>query len=680
MDQKKSIIISCLLCALTIIVSVGILLIRNRGAMPASTPAVSCAQLEISVDFPAGKQHISIWQNQEGIFYFFLPSGAEMYRIDFCNLGADTTLWLDYNIFTSKNPTINTIEYSKMYEMELNLSQENHDKDRGQVVFLKSDGLPSLFIDTVSGNMDMIHSDKEVKEEASVCLIDASGRSAYSATLEYIRSRGNSTFLAEKKPYQIKLKNDASLLDMPSAKKWLLLANAYDDTLIKNELVFRFTEKYTTVPSIQGKYVDLYLNGEYVGNYYLCEKIEIGENRLNISDLETGTEQVNSRKAYETAEPYVSGDGRIKATSGLENPVDITGGYLLEHIDWNDYEQTENAFMTDGGHCYAIKSPNPATVEQAQYIHDLFNEMELAIAQEDGIHPETGKHFSEYLDIDSWTSKYLVEELFHDPEAIARSMFFYKDSDKVDPHIFSGPMWDYDGALGGGGIATMALFSVYDPYQVGNLGVYAQQLMQHQDVRQQVYDKFEQYALPYVEYLASADIYNLSQEVQPSAEMNRIRWPIMSGYYSDAAAERDRLLHFLQQKTDFLRECWLEDNDYCAVTFLDYYGNVYARYNIKRGEYLNTAPTISSFTDIFSGWYTADGDIIFDSRLPILQDITYESRWIPMDILLTNGLNISGMDVSQIDAEALQSMVDLIQELQKEATATELESDMEDGS
>lgn len=671
MDQRKSIIISCLLSAFIIVVAVGILFIINRDAIPVSTPAASCAQLEIRVDFPAGEQHIHIWQNQEGLFYFFLPSGAENYKIDFCNLGADSTLQLDHNTFTSKNPTINSIEYSKIYDMELNIPHTDQDLERGQVVFLKSDGIPSLFIDTVSGTMDMVHSDKDIKEEASICLIDADGTGAYSSALEYIRARGNSTFYVEKKPYQIKLKNDASLLDMPSAKKWILLANAYDDTLIKNELVFRFTEKYTNVPSIQGKYVDLYLNGEYVGNYYLCEKIEIGENRLNITDLEAGTEQVNFQKNYENAELYVSDDGKIKATSGLANPADITGGYLLEHLELPEYEQAENAFMTDGGHCYAIKSPNPATVEQAEYICNLFNELELAIAQEDGIHPRTGKHFSEYLDIDSWTSKYLVEECFHDPEAIARSMFFYKDSDSVDPHIFSGPMWDYDGALGGGGVATMVQFPVYDPYQIGYLGVYAQQLMQHQDVQQLVYDKFEQYALPYVEYLASADIYNLSLAIQSSAEMNRMRWPLKSGYYSDSTAERDRMINFLEQKAEFLRECWLEDNDYCTVTFLDYYGNVYARYNIKRGEYMDTAPVISSFSDIFSGWYTVDGGIIFDSRLPILQDVTYEPRWIPVDIILANGINTSGMDVSQIDAEALQSMVDIIREMQREAASAE---------
>lgn len=262
-----------------------------------------------------------------GAFYFFLPSGAGDYRIDFCNLGTDSTLQLDSDIYTSDNSTIYSLEYSKSYEMELHTSQEGQPVERGQVIFLKSEGLPSLFIDTASGNMEAVHSDKEIKEEASVWLIDAEGDREYSGKIEYIKSRGNSTFNAEKKPYQIKLLKNASLPGMPSAEKWILLANAFDDTLIRNEIVFRFADRYSVFPSIRGEFVDLYLNGEYAGDHYLCEKIEVGENRLNITDLEEKTEQVNFQKSYENAVLYVSDDGKIKAASGLQNPEDITGGY-----------------------------------------------------------------------------------------------------------------------------------------------------------------------------------------------------------------------------------------------------------------------------------------------------------------------------------------------------------------
>lgn len=442
--------------------------------------------------------------------------------------------------------------------------------------------------------------------------------------------------------------------------------------MIRNELVFRYAEKYTTVKSIQGRYVDLYLNGSYAGNYYLCEKIEVGENRVNIRDLEKETEQVNFRKSYENAELYVSEDGKIKATAGLTNPQDITGGYLLEHIMGGEYNVATNAFMTDGGHCYAVISPDPATVEQVQYICGLFNDMEKALSQEDGIHPETGKHFSEYLDIDSWTSKYLVEEVFHDADATARSMFFYKNADSADPLIYSGLMWDYDATFGAGGGAPQ---HVYGAGQVSELGIYVREMMSHQEVREQVYDKFEQIVLPYVTYLVRADIYQLSNEIQASTQMNDIRWPQRHGHFLDDRAERDWLVSYLERQVTFLREYWLEEQDYCTVTFLNYYGEICERYQVKRGGYLEAAPVVpDAYTVVFNGWHSMEDGHRFDSRLPILQDVTYESWWIPVEIILQNGFNLTGVDAAQVDVDMLQAMVDQLRELQAEENVSGADS------
>ena len=208
-----------------------------------------------------------------------------------------------------------------------------------------------------------------------MCLVDSSGNQCYIGEMEYIKTRGNSTWIYDKKAYQVKLEREVSLLDMPSARKWILLANTLDDTLMKNAIVNRYAERYTTVPSVQGRYVDLYINGDYRGNYYLCEKIEVSRTRLNLTDLEAATEAVNPDARYEEASLYISEDGRIKAVQGLNNPADITGGYLLEHIPPWEFEESDNAFRTIRGQCYDIISPSPATVEQAEYICGVFDEI-----------------------------------------------------------------------------------------------------------------------------------------------------------------------------------------------------------------------------------------------------------------------------------------------------------------
>lgn len=674
MTQKKSVVISCLLCMLAVAAAVGVIFVMNRQSPPVGAPATSYGMLEISICFPAGEQKVRIWQAEDGMYYFFLPSGADDFELHFCNLATDSSLILGSDILTPSNPIINDLEYSKEYGMELRMSSGSQSLGQEQLIFLRSEGIPSLFIDTASGSMDMLHADKEVKEAASMRLFGADGGLEYSDALEYIKARGNTTFMAEKKPYQIKLPKSNQLLGLPAAEKWILLSNPYDDTLIKNEMVFRFAETYTKVRSIKGCYVDLYLNGNYAGNYYLCEKIEVGENRVDIRDLEKETEQINSSRDYENAELYISEDGKIKATAGLNNPQDITGGYLLEHLGTAAYASMENSFVTNGGHYYAIISPDPATVEQAHYICNLFNEMEEALAQADGIHPETGKHFSEYLNVDSWTSKYLMEEVFHDADAVARSMFFYKDSDSVDPLIYSGPMWDYDATFGNQGFAPQ---HVYGARQVAELGIYVREMMGHQEVREQVYHKFEEYVLPYVRYLARADVYRFSTAIQASARMNRVRWPYEYGYFSDDWAERDWLISFLEQKASFLQEYWLEERDYCTVTFLDYDGGIYKRYQIKRGEYLEAVPVISSYVAVFAGWNAVDGGQPFDSMRPILQDVTYESRWIPVELILQNGFAIADMDVSQVETDTLQAMVDQIRELQGAGENSKTEGERE---
>lgn len=667
MSQRKSTVISCLMC-IAVMTAVGILLLAvGIKKNSVEEPADSYAMLELNIHFPAGEQNINIWQSAEGIYYFFLPSGSEKYKAFFHNLSDESCLRLDSALFKSTDSIVDDIEFNKTYEMELQLSKESQPLEPVRVIFMKSEGLPVLFIDTASGDINTIHADKEMREGANAFLIGTDGNREFSGDIEYITARGNSTFIeVEKKSYQIKLYKDNSILDMPKAKKWLLLANAIDDTRIKNELVFRFAEAYTEVPTVQGRYVDLYLNGNYAGNYYLCEKVELGENRLDITDLEKKTATVNFENQYQNAVLYVSDDGRIKATAGLENPEDISGGYLLEHIPADQYDLCDNAFMTAGGHCYAIVSPNPATVEQAEYICNYFNEMETAIMQADGIHPVTGKHFSEYLDVDSWTSKYMMEEVFHDPDASYASMFFYKDADSLDPHIFSGPMWDYDRAMGVYGSPNRTLD---DAWQVGEFGIYVQEMMQHQAVKDQVVEKFSRYMVPYAENLMRADVYKLSESIDASVQMDKIRWTTVRGYYSDYEASCEYLSRFLEKKVQYLQDVWLGGEKYYTLTFLGYGGDTHICYTVRRGECLGFEPAIATYVAVFNGWYDVDSGMVFDPRLPVLQDKTYESRWIGMDLLLLNGLG--GADVSQADPDTLRNLADQLQKMQSEKTDSE---------
>lgn len=619
MSRRRNVGISGLICVLCIVCcTVLILLQKESNRIAYVEEAVSYESLSVFVDFPGETKAVNIWQDSEtGLYYFFLPSSGDNYELTFGNLGKNSTLRLGEDTYDSQDVLKEALEYGKVYEMELTVAGSPLEVQ--QLIFMKSENLPSLFVETASGSVDNIHESEEVREAAAIALFGADGMQEYSGNIEYIKCRGNSSFYYfEKKPYQIKLTKESPLLGMPGAKKWILLANGIDSTLIKNELVFRFAEKYTTVPSIRGEYVDLYMNGNYVGNYYLCEKVEVDENRLNIK-----------------------------------------GGYLVEHTVYED-PMPENCFRTDMGHYYVIVSPENPTEEQMADIQRQFNEMENAIQQEDGLHPVTGRHFSEYIDIDSWASKYVMEEVFHDPDSAELSMFFYKNADSIDTRIFSGPMWDYDRALGSYGYND---FSQDAPEQVGKCGIYVEEMMKHEEVRRLVYEKFREYVVPYVEYLVSADVHELYQKIGASAEMNQIRWPAIYGYYTDKDARKDYLIAFLKKKVDYLEDVWLDEKA-CQVNFLDYEGDLFESYTVNRGECLGVEPVITTWRGIFNGWVSVEDGIPFDARLPIYSDVTYQAEWIELDAILQNGLDIAEVDVSKADPEIFRQFADVLEEMQ----------------
>lgn len=84
-----------------------------------------------------------------------------------------------------------------------------------------------------------------------------------------IKGRGNSTWLANKKPYKIKLDTKSDLLGMGKNKHWVLLSNPYDSSLSRNKLIYDLAEDMG-ISSMSSQWVDVVLNGEVVGNYLLC--------------------------------------------------------------------------------------------------------------------------------------------------------------------------------------------------------------------------------------------------------------------------------------------------------------------------------------------------------------------------------------------------------------------------
>ena len=111
-------------------------------------------------------------------------------------------------------------------------------------------------------------------------------QSTQTLELEYIRGRGNSTWMADKKPYKVKLSKSTDLFGMGKNKHWVLLANRYDNSLIRNRMTYWLGNQLGMEFTPQCVPVEMVVNGEYYGSYLLSEQIRVAESRVAIDDLE----------------------------------------------------------------------------------------------------------------------------------------------------------------------------------------------------------------------------------------------------------------------------------------------------------------------------------------------------------------------------------------------------------
>ncbi|MBP5334063.1 MAG: CotH kinase family protein [Bacteroidales bacterium] len=234
-----------------------------------------------------------------------------------------------------------------------------------------------------------------------------------------IRGRGNWTWEKyPKKPYALKLDSKKAVLGMPAHKRWVLLA-LYRG-FIGNALMFEATRRAPALGwAPRGCFVELVLNGEFMGMYYLCEQIKIDKNRVDISELETTD----------------------------VNYPEVSGGYLLEYDELydEDYKFKSSGFNLP----VQLKSPDDDVPDQQfGYIKGFINDMEAEILK---IGSGEESHYRDYMDIDTFAEYWMVLETVGNYEAYKpRSVKMYKGRDGVDSpagtvsKLKAGPLWDQE--------------------------------------------------------------------------------------------------------------------------------------------------------------------------------------------------------------------------------------------
>lgn len=422
----------------------------------------------------------------------------------------------------------------------------------------KSSDIPAVFITTVSGNLDRIYEDRNNKESGKVSVINSDGTVNFSGKMKYIKGRGNYSWDNwDKKPFGICFGSKTSILGLGSGYKYALIANASDATLIRNDVARDLEAEIGLEHSHVGCFVDLYINGDYMGNYYLIDSLEVGNDRIDIFDLETDMEKL--LRGTKPSEFPVYETSLLKGWNLPEFSEDISGGYLIEREFAGrytvDYEKNPSCFTTSYDEHFIVKSPQYCSKEQINYICDYVSDAEDAIRNAD----ESDETYLEYIDLDSMSRKYLVEEFTKNYDAGVSSSYFYKDIDSVDSRLHAAPGWDYDMSLGN-------YLDWMDFKQSGTYGyihdtnntdasVWWEELFDKDAFAEKTVDLYNNVLRPYVINSEMTRIDSLAETLKASAQMDYIRWKAMYdslGYMPGSDSEYDRLKKFMADRIRFL--------------------------------------------------------------------------------------------------------------------------------
>lgn len=139
--------------------------------------------------------------------------------------------------------------------------------------------LPHIYI-TIEDEKEV--TSKDIYLNANISIEDTNNETDLNIISTRIKGRGNSTWIMPKKPYRLKLDKSTSLLGLPAAKDWVLLANYMDYTLMTNAVAMKIGKQLAMPYTHDILPVDLTINGVYRGNYNLTQQVEIHENRVNV--------------------------------------------------------------------------------------------------------------------------------------------------------------------------------------------------------------------------------------------------------------------------------------------------------------------------------------------------------------------------------------------------------------
>jgi len=425
---------------------------------------------------------------------YLIPNGGAAKRTDYADV--PVTRGFRYVRYVGPNNARCNIAELEFY------GYEGEGKDS---IWYQITNLPTVSIHTEAG----YDPKDKVTEMPSFVTITYDGGTRIQEYPITARGRGNASWGFEKKPWRIKFTDGKShhmLKDSPmespsKAKKWTLINNYGDKTLMRNCLAFEVSKRIGMPYTPWCQPVDVIMNGEYKGCYQLCDQVSVDKNRVPVVEMET----------WDNEEP------------------EVTGGYLIE-VD--AYASQESSwFRSNRGNPVTIKHPgdDDITTQQHNYIKSYFNLMESSLYASNYTDTENG--FRKYLDVESFLKHFVVGEFSGNMDTYW-SVYMYKDREESQFHI--SPCWDFDLAFDNDGriypVNGRSDWAFRGGSCAGDMRSFVNRVLSddaaYQRLNQMWRDNRKEGLLDEKTLVAYVD--SMEREIEASANLNFIRWPILN--------------------------------------------------------------------------------------------------------------------------------------------------------
>ncbi len=445
---------------------------------------------------------------------------------------------------------------------------------------LNDTGLPVVYVNTPSAITS-----KDDWTEGCQFYIDADGRQSWDGTVNFedlaameceVKGRGNTTWAFNKKPYAIKLGSKAEVLGMPKHKRWVLLANAIDMSMMRNIVGFEIAKivfnrngvanSRGNVWTPRGHSVELVLNGEHKGNYLLCEQIKIDENRVDIAEVKDPTTATSEQGYLIEADRLWGSDEtemlwwvseRATTLYGPEaDPLTQTNKYFYpdakatyQYMGGTTYTPAmgnTDANIAGVGYAFkfGLKSPDDGDLGENgagkstaafKWINERFIEVENLIFERTGFHPwsdtehpnypqEYYDEVSKYIDINSFVDYFIINEvvLNHELNNPGSVYMYYNPTDQK---IYAGPIWDLDWTTFKDAAGRMNVVTGFNSFIIAN-SIWYVRLITCVPFQNKVKERWNAVKPQLEAFVSSGSVTTLKNYLTKSAEYNWKMWTV----------------------------------------------------------------------------------------------------------------------------------------------------------